>query len=64
MLKYQHPQMLGLEKARVDLRMSWLSVGMVESGKAGILGSGSLDLLSDGLRIVGCFDAILKWWNP
>lgn len=44
-------------------RMLGLIIGMSESWKARILESGSLDLLSDGLRIVECWNAVLKSWN-
>lgn len=54
---------VGVEKARVDPRVLGLSVGMLEAWKPGILGSSSLDLLSDGLGIVECSYAILKQWN-
>lgn len=56
--------MLGLEKPDYWCpRVLGLSVGLAESRRAGILRGGSLDLLSDGLRIVQGCNSILRCRN-
>lgn len=44
-------------------RMLGFIIGMLEFWKVRILESGSLDFLSDGFRIVECWNVVLKFWN-